>query len=205
MTAPTQWFNAGSNAMNSYVGAVNGYNQSQAAFNEAGAQEMGGFGSALGSVAGMAMFKGYADGGPALPPVPGGVPSYQMTPDQGGGATGIPSAPMPPRQVYAGGGDAGATPGGTVPIHASPSGGVATDDVPAMLTAHEFVIPKDVAVWKGHQYFAGQIDKARQEQAKFSGRDDVGGEPTNAIPQHPTFVSRPAHAMGGAIPSYPRG
>jgi hypothetical protein len=198
--------------MGVYTGAVNGYNQSQAAFNEAGASEMGGFGSALGTVLGAGIMKiakggavGLAYGGPALPPVPGLPSSYQMTPDQGGGATGIPSAPMMPRQVYAGGGDAGATPGGTVPIHASPSGGVATDDVPAMLTAHEFVIPKDVAVWKGHQYFAGQIDKARQEQQKFAGRDDVGGEPTNAIPQHPTFVSRPAHAMGGAIPSYPRG
>jgi hypothetical protein len=211
MTAPTQWFNAGTNAMNSYVGAVNGYNQSQAAFNEAGASEMGGLGSAFGSIAGLAMGKiakggpvGYAGGGPALPPVPG-MPSYQTTPDQGGGMTGIPSSPMMPRQVYAGGGDAGATPGGTVPIHASPSMGAVTDDVPAMLTAHEFVIPKDVAVWKGHQYFAGQIDKARQEQAKFSGRDDVGGEPTSAIPQQPTFVSRPPHAhnMGGAIPAYP--
>jgi hypothetical protein len=214
MTAPSQWFNAGTNAMNSYVGAVNGYNQSQAAFNEAGASEMGGLGSALGSVVGMAKFgmiaKGgpvtrYADGGPALPPIPGMPSSYQATPDQGGGATGIPSAPMMPRQVYAGGGDASATPGGTVPIHASPSMGAATDDVPAMLTAHEFVIPKDVAVWKGHQYFAGQIDKARQEQQKFASRGDIGGEPTNAIPQHPTFVSRPAHAMGGAIPSYPGG
>jgi hypothetical protein len=109
------------------------------------------------------------------------------------------------RQNYNSGGDAGATPGGTVPIHASPSGGVATDDVPAMLTAHEFVIPKDVAVWKGHQYFAGQIDKARQEQQRFSSRGDVGGEPTSAIPQQPTFVSRPMHgnAMGGAIPGYP--
>jgi hypothetical protein len=82
---------------------------------------------------------------------------------------------------------------------------VVTDDVPAMLTAHEFVIPKDVAVWVGHKALAGQIDKARQEQATFAGRDDVGGEPTNAIPQKPTFVSRPAHALGGAIPSYPRG
>jgi hypothetical protein len=210
MTAPSQWFNAGTNAMNSYVGAVNGYNNSQASFNEAGASEMGGIGSALGTVAGLfKVAKGgsinrYEGGGPAIPGIPG-MASYQMTPDQGGGATGIPSSPMQPRQMYGGGGDAGATPGGTVPIHASPSHGVATDDVPAMLTAHEFVIPKDVAVWKGHQYFAGQIDKARQEQQKFAGRDDVGGEPTSAIPQHPTFVSRPmhAHAMGGAIPGYP--
>jgi hypothetical protein len=208
MTAPSQWFNAGTNAMNSYVGAVNGYNQSQAAFNEANAGEMSGLGSAAGGILGLLRIaKGgavsrYEGGGPAIPSIPG-YPNYQATPDQGGGATGIPSSPMMPRQVYAGGGDAGATPGGTVPVHASPSYGVATDDVPAMLTAHEFVIPKDVAVWVGHKALAGQIDKARQEQQTFAGRNDVGGEPTSAIPQHPTFVSRPAHAMGGAIPAYP--
>ena len=217
MTAPSQWFNAGANNMNSYVGAVNGYNNSQAAFNEAGASEMGGLGSALGTVlgAGMTGMTGtvkIAKGGPAIRFADGGMvgyppgaPGYQMTPDQGGGMTGIPSAPMMPRQQFAGGGDAGATPGGTVPIHASPSHGVATDDVPAMLTAHEFVIPKDVAVWKGHEYFAKQIDAARRGQQDFSSRDDIGGEPTHAIPQHPTFVSRPqhAHAMGGAIPAMP--
>jgi hypothetical protein len=210
MTAPSQWFNAGANNMNSYVNAVNGYNQAQVGFNEAGAGEMSGLGSALGTVLGAGIMKGIAKGGPATKFADGGMvgmaPGYQMTPDQGGGATGIPSAPMMPRQFYAGGGDASATPGGTVPVHASPSMGAATDDVPAMLTAHEFVIPKDVAVWVGHKALAGQIDKARQEQQKFSMRDDIGGEPTAAIPQHPTFVSRPAHAMGGAIgaiPGYP--
>ena len=207
MTNPSQWFNAGTNAMNSYVGAVNGYNQSQAAFNEAAAGETSGLGSALGSVLGAGMLVVHAKGGPAIKFADGGMvpgyPNYQMTPDQGGGATGIPSTPMQPRQMYADGGDAGATPGGTVPIHASPSMGVATDDVPAMLTAHEFVIPKDVAVWKGHEYFTKEIDKARAGQQQFNARGDIGGEPTQAIPQHPTFVSRPAHAMGGAIPGYP--
>ena len=89
-----------------------------------------------------------------------------------------------------------------MPAYASPSNGQATDDVPAMLTANEFVIPKDVATWKGHEYFAKQIDAARRGQQQFAQRDDVGGEPTSAIPQQPTFVSRPTH-MGttrGAIP-----
>jgi hypothetical protein len=72
-----------------------------------------------------------------------------------------------------------------------------------MLTAHEFVVPKDVSVWLGHKHLAGLIDKSRQEQQRFANRDDIGGEPTAAIPQRPTFVSRPAHAMGGAIPAYP--
>ena len=186
MTNPSQWFNAGANNMNSYVNAVNGYNNSQAAFNEAGASEMGGLGSALGTVlgAGIMRFEG------------GGLVDPTLTPTQGGGATGIPSAPVMP---------IGATTGGTVPVHSSPSMGSAVDDVPAMLTANEFVIPKDVAMWKGHEYFAKQIDQARRGQQQFSNRDDVGGEPTAAIPQHPTFVSRPVHGhnMGGAIPGMP--
>ena len=122
----------------------------------------------------------------------------QLTPDQGGGATGIPSQPIPPAQTPPG----DATPGGGVPANASPSLGVETDDVPAMLTANEFVIPKDVAVWKGHEYFAKQIDLARRAQQQFSQRGDIGGEPTNAPPQRPAFVSRPSN-MGttrGAIP-----
>lgn len=269
MTAPANWFNAGANNMNSYVNAVNGYNSAQAQFAQAGASEMGGFGSALGSVLGMGMMPGgflrsderdktdikregttpegiplysyrYKEDPKSYPKVVGpmaqdiariaphrvgaipgspkgtlairfqdggdvgmdmvGQSDPQFTPSQGGGATGIPSAPVPPSQIPPGG-----TPGGGVPAYASPSMGVQTDDVPAMLTADEFVIPKDVAVWKGHEYFAKQIDAARAGQQRFSSRDDVGGEPTNAIPQRPTFVSRPPH-MGttqGAIPSMP--
>ena len=205
MTNPAQWFNAGTNAMNSYVGAVNGYNDSNAKFSEASGS---GLGSMLGTAGGLLtkalpagfLAKGgavghYADGGmvdPALTPAP-----YT---GMGGGMTGIPSAPIMP-SVH------GATTGGTVPVHASPSMGAATDDVPAMLTANEFVIPKDVATWKGHEYFAKEIDKARAGQHQFHSRDDIGGEPTAAIPQQPTFVSRPVHghAMGGAIPGNPMG
>jgi hypothetical protein len=63
-----------------------------------------------------------------------------------------------------------------------------------------------VATWVGHKALGGYIDKARREQQQFAGRDDIGGEPTHAIPQHPTFTSRPVHAnMGGAIPFNPRG
>ena len=201
MTNPSQWFNAGANNMNTYVNAVNGYNQSQAEFAQAGASEMGGLGSAAGGLMGLLAF--HEHGGPAIKRYAyGGGVDPTLTPTQGGGATGIPSAPvMPPQPPM----PLGYTPGGTVPVHASPSGGVATDDVPAMLTANEFVIPKDVATWLGHKHLAGTIDKARQEQQAFANRDDIGGEPTAAIPQRPTFVSRPAHAhnMGGAIPVRP--
>ena len=86
----------------------------------------------------------------------------------------------------------GGTPGGPVPVHASPSMGAATDDVDAKLTAGEFVMPKDVSMWKGHEHFVKSIDKARQEMAQFKGRGDIGGEPAHGIPQRPTFVSRPS-------------
>jgi hypothetical protein len=210
MTAPSAWFNAGANNMNSYVNAVNGYNQSQAEFAQAGAQEMSGFGSALGSLVGVGAMPGgflrAAKGGVITKFDDGGPTDPQMTPTQGGGATGIPPSPIPPAQYPPGALPSNATPGGGVPAHASPSNGQATDDVPALLTADEFVIPKDVAVWKGHEYFAKQIDMARQGQQRFSSRDDVGGEPTPASPQQPAFVSRPPH-MGttmGAIPSMPQ-
>jgi hypothetical protein len=204
MTNPAQWFNAGANNMNSYVGAVNGYNQSQAQFAEAGASEMGGLGSAAGGLAGLLAF--HEKGGPAIKRYAyGGGVDPTLTPTQGGGMTGIPSAPVMPPQPAIPQVALGATTGGTVPVHASPSMGATTDDVPAMLTANEFVIPKDVATWVGHKQLASQIDKARQEQQKFAGRDDIGGEPVHAIPQRPTFVSRPVHghAMGGAIPAMP--
>ena len=215
--ATSELFNAGTNAMNSYVGAVNGYNQSNAAFAQANASEMAGFGQAIGGIAGLAMFHG-ARGGPVQRFADGGmVMGYedgsevemptdpQMTPTQGGGETGIPSAPMPPAQQPPGpppSMPSDATPGGGVPAYASPSNGQQTDDVPALLTANEFVIPKDVATWKGHEYFAKQIDAARRGQQQFAQRDDIGGEPSPAIPQQPTFISRPPH-MGttmGAIP-----
>jgi hypothetical protein len=84
------------------------------------------------------------------------------------------------------------TPGGYVSPETSPSGGQVTDDVPAQLTVGEFVIPKDVTQWRGQEYWVNEIDKARQEQQEFKGRQDIGGEPAQGIPnQQPTFVSRP--------------
>lgn len=109
----------------------------------------------------------------------------------------------------------GGTPGGGVPADASPSGGSATDDVPARLTAGEFVVPKDVATWKGHEYFVKEIDKARMAQQNFKQRGDIGGERGTAIPAQPTFVSRPVSegmrtgspgvaVAAGAIPPRPQ-
>ncbi len=49
-----------------------------------------------------------------------------------------------------------------VPKFMSPSGGEATDDVPARLTAGEFVMPKDVTAWYGEDRLQKMIEKARQ-------------------------------------------
>lgn len=85
------------------------------------------------------------------------------------------------------GGDVDATTGGPVPPGASPTRGIAVDDVPAQLTVGEFVIPKDVKEWKGEEFFHKLIEASRtakaqpkQAQAKY----------VNAPPKKPTMVSR---------------
>jgi hypothetical protein len=166
-TAATNWFNTGAANMNTYVNAVNGYNQAQLGYAQLGAQEASGIGSILGGLSGFISPIKLAQGGPA-------EPAQSQQPQQG--------IPVPP----------GGTPGGYVTPDASPSGGQVTDDVPAQLTVGEFVIPKDVTQWRGQEYWVNEVDKARQEQQEFKSRQDIGGEPAQGIPnQQPTFVSRP--------------
>ena len=86
----------------------------------------------------------------------------------------------------------GQTPGGAIPMGASASGGQAVDDVDAKLTAGEFVVPKDVAAWKGEEFFQKLIDQSRKS------KDGAAAQPAVGMAQQgpPTFVSRP----GGALP-----
>jgi len=83
------------------------------------------------------------------------------------------------------------TTGGDVPPDASPTGGGAIDDVPARLTAGEFVVPKDVASWKGEEYFQKLIDQSRKAKGEASAKPAVGYAPA----ENPTFVSRPSGAL----------
>jgi hypothetical protein len=87
--------------------------------------------------------------------------------------------------------DGGMTTGGDVPDDASPTGGGAIDDVPARLTAGEFVVPKDVASWKGEEYFQKLIDQSRKAKDEASAKPAVGYAPA----ENPTFVSRPSGAL----------
>lgn len=62
--------------------------------------------------------------------------------------------------------------GGPIPAAASPSGGVQTDDIPAQspggqplrMNANEFVIPQDVALWKGQEFFQNLINDSRKKR-----------------------------------------
>jgi hypothetical protein len=92
-------------------------------------------------------------------------------------------------EIAGGGGEA--TPGGAIPVGASPSRGQATDDVPARLTAGEFVLPKDVTSWLGEEKLQKLIAKSRQDKQGATARPAIGP----AKPQAPTFRSRPA--VGG--------
>lgn len=90
--------------------------------------------------------------------------------------------------------DPNATPGGAIPMGASPSQGQTVDDVPARLTAGEFVLPKDVTSWYGEKHLQGLIQKARKEKERAVAKPAIG----NAPAEQPTFQSRPAIPMGAA-------
>jgi hypothetical protein len=69
----------------------------------------------------------------------------------------------------------GPTTGGFVSRSLSPSGGIRTDDVQARLNAGEFVIPKDVAAWKGLEFFYKLIAQSRKFRAAMMRGDRAGG------------------------------
>lgn len=80
----------------------------------------------------------------------------------------------------------GYTSGGAIPDSASPSGGRQTDDVQARLNAGEFVIPRDVALWKGQEFFQNLIDKSRQMREGASAKPQV----KPALPGPTSFQSQ---------------
>lgn len=86
------------------------------------------------------------------------------------------------------------TPGGAVPMQASPSAGREVDDVNAKLTAGEFVIPKDVTSWKGEEFFQKMIEQARKQKQGAGAKPQMGP----MAPGPATFTSRPQ--QGSALP-----
>jgi hypothetical protein len=77
--------------------------------------------------------------------------------------------------MMAAGGPVEFQPGGAVPADASPSNGAQVDDVNANLNVGEFVVPRDVAQWKGQEYFYKLMAQARKARATAgSGGAQVG-------------------------------
>lgn len=75
-----------------------------------------------------------------------------------------------PAMKFAEGGAVYSEEGGAVPAGASPSGGAAIDDVPAMLNDGEFVIPKEAVSWFGEKYFHDMIIKAQKQREQTQGQ-----------------------------------
>lgn len=64
--------------------------------------------------------------------------------------------------------------GGQISPQMSPSGGQQTDDVPANLNTDEFVVPKDVAKWKGEEFFHKMIADSRNKRHQMAAALGVG-------------------------------
>jgi len=162
MGTGVQWGGVGNQAVNTWGNTLNqGYQNQLGAYN-ANKSNSSGWGSALGLVGGIGLkAMGLAEGG-------------DVPPEEEAGALPI-----------------GATPGGGVPAHASPSGGQAVDDVKASLTAGEFVFPKDVMEWKGEEWAQKEIAKARQAREGAAAKGEMKPE----LPGDPQFASRPQGAL----------
>src|SRR5712664_3701920 len=71
---------------------------------------------------------------------------------------------------------------GPIPRALSPSGGQQVDDVqaqgpqgsPINLNADEFVIPRDVALWKGQEFFQNLIDQSRKKRVTAPAKPQSG-------------------------------
>lgn len=91
---------------------------------------------------------------------------------------------------YAAGGaipENGPTTGGYVPPQASPSMGQQTDDVNAHVNAGEFIVPRDVAAWKGQEFFQKLIEQSRKNLSGAPAKGKPQNRPSNGPP---SFVSQ---------------
>lgn len=158
-----QWQGLGNQSLGTWGNTLNmGFDNALDAW-KAEQSQSSGLGSFLGMAAGMGMkMAGFEEGGVIPEFAAGGMPT---------------------------GGDVGTGGGGPVPATMSPSNGVATDDVaavvdgagPAKLTAGEFVIPEDVMSWKGEEWAQKEILKARKQMQ--GGGGERPAQPTMGPPQ----------------------
>lgn len=195
-----------------------GYN---AAMNQYSANQnsSSGWGSALGTIAGIGLSflaKGGRVPAPSAefpsPAARGSVPtqSAKLNPPRGMSRL----SNIPTHMTYAGGGAIDLS-GQQVPPSMSPSGGAATDDVPATVSQQpggppqgqaainvdEFIMPKDVANWIGGKQLQNMVMKARKEmatQAPAHGTPATGAVPAGGQPGQANYAGGGAvHMTGG--------
>lgn len=160
LTAANTFLNTGINANNSAVQAQEGQygmnNEMYQNQNSQQASKNAGWGALVGSMSSggpLGLMTGLehggvvGDGGVSAPTIGTGIPGrYQR-----GGVV----------SSYANGG--AVSPAGALPFSPIPG---STDTKPALLTPDEFVLPKDVATWKGHAHWYKEIAKAREERSQ---------------------------------------
>lgn len=165
MGTGTQWSTQGNQALTTWGNTLNtGYNNAMQGW-QADQADWQGLGALAG--AGLGMLSGSKK--PWIFAADGGP---------------IPDEKLPPSALPA-------TPGGAVPPQASPSSGIAVDDVNAKLTAGEYVIPRDVVEVKGTEFFERLIQSARKAKHEATAKPTRG----MALPGPAAFQSRPAGAL----------
>lgn len=147
MGSPTDYGQMGTSALGGWGNMLNQNYQNQMAQYNAQQQASSGFGELLGM--GLGLGAKFAAGSMGMPVM-----------FAGGGEVPPAGTPLPPTALPTGPNHSGVP----VPPGVSPSGGAAPDDVPANLSAGEFVVPEDVVRWRGEQWFQKEIMKARQER-----------------------------------------
>lgn len=206
---PAAFGNLANSSLGTAGGLMNSSYQDQLAGYSANQNNASGIGAAAGALAGFAFL---AKGGRVPAPGAGAIP---LNPAQRGSVPTQSAKLAPPRgmsrlsnipthMMFAGG---GAIPmaGQQVPPSMSPSGGAATDDIPAQvgatpggppqgearINADEFIMPKDVANWIGGKQLQNMVMKARKEM----------GSPADAPAQGQTAPAGAVPARGGGAPT----
>jgi hypothetical protein len=101
--------------------------------------------------------------------------------DQGGALPGLADQPVPMQPM------GGQTQGGQVPQGSAQPGVPGPDNVNAMLTEGEFVVPHDVAKWKGEEFFQKLIQQSRKNRMQAP----AAGQPGRQAPGPVGFSSQP--------------
>jgi hypothetical protein len=172
MGTPMQWSSQGTQALGTWGNALtSGHNAQMQRYN-AQQQAGSGWGTALGLAGGIGMA---ALGMPASS-VGGGLMSRLFMEE-----------------------------GGTIPDSMSPSGGAITDDIPAtgptgaiQLNGGEFIVPDDVLMWKGEEFFQKTIKKAREDKQQAPAKPEV--RQAIALTQHPAVRAAVGAPPPQAIP-----